>query len=509
MRSADVHHDTTMLVPGAHRVIRLLDVDEGPYAGALVTDRESVAVLTDADTLSGWAGWGHAGDEHVAGPLDVVRRSDGHDVLLPWCTERVAVFLGRREAVAELLSAGEVSTLVGSLLRGLDELGRSPSGTETGEWWLSDRGRPLFVIGHGDDARVAAATLIDRVHRTTLDRISARLLASIREGLQKDAQRPGAPTRQLQLWEGELFSIAAPRPLRRDTHAPERARDNEMARSLRAAPIETRRDARAAARGIEAGERSGVVHAVRLATIATITSVRETTRWIARCRSRFVTSGRRMATDHAMSESAQGRREGVERASARPLRRFIVAGAAGAMILAGGLLWPGGATGEAPAVDGAAMRDDGRDVEIAAEPGREEATRSPSAPAPQATTADDGAEDSGPDVPDLDDPVSAAPALLSAVYACAEQGDQACVEAVAPGSTAVNDILATEKKGSRAQQVQVSLVDEYGDVAVVRVSPASSGATASSSSGERMLVLVRPEEKWLVRDAYDVADQPG
>jgi hypothetical protein len=117
--------------------------------------------------------------------------------------------------------------------------------------------------------------------------------------------------------------------------------------------------------------------------------------------------------------------------------------------------------------------------------------------------------DSGPDVPDLDDPVSAAPALLSAVYACAEQGDQACVEAVAPGSTAVNDILATEKKGSRAQQVQVSLVDEYGDVAVVRVSPASSGATASSSSGERMLVLVRPEEKWLVRDAYDVADQPG
>lgn len=506
MRSADVHHDTTMLVPGAHRVIRLLDIDEGPYAGALVTDRDSVAVLADADALSGWAGWGHAGDEHVAGPLDVVRRSDGHDVLLPWCTERVAVFLGRREAVAELLSAGEVSTLVGSLLRGLDELGRSPSGTETGEWWLSDRGRPLFVIGQGDDARVAAATLIDRVHRTTVDRASARLLSSIREGLQKDAHRPGAPTRQLQLWEGELFAIAAPRPLRRDSHAPERARDNEMARSLRAAPIETRRDARAAARGIEAGERSGVVHTVRLATIA---SVRETTRWIARCRSRFVTSGRRMTTDHAASESAHRRGEGVERASVRPLRRFVVAGAAGALILAGGLLWPGGATGEAPAADGAGMKNDGGDAEITAEPGRDEATPSPSAPAPQATTADDGAGDSRPDVPDLEDPVSAAPALLSAVYACAEQGDQACDEAVAPGSTAVRDILATENTGSRAQQVQVSLVDEYGDVAVVRVSPVASGETASPSSGERMLVLVRPEEKWLVRDAYDVADQPG
>ncbi|NKF34206.1 hypothetical protein HER21_48140, partial [Pseudomonas sp. BGM005] len=82
-------------------------------------------------------------------------------------------------------------------------------------------------------------------------------------------------------------------------------------------------------------------------------------------------------------------------------------------------------------------------------------------------------------VPNPEDPVSAAPALLSAVYACAELGDQACVEAVAPGSTAVRDILDTEKKGSRAQQVQASLVDEYGDVAVVRVSAVSSGETSS------------------------------
>ncbi|MBT2486060.1 hypothetical protein J7E28_15260 [Microbacterium sp. ISL-108] len=59
----------------------------------------------------------------------------------------------------------------------------------------------------------------------------------------------------------------------------------------------------------------------------------------------------------------------------------------------------------------------------------------------------------------------------------------------------------------------MELVDEYGDVAVVRLrreegGPVDEGDTHPSAP-DQMLVLVRQDEKWLVRDAYSVADQPG
>jgi hypothetical protein len=53
-------------------------------------------------------------------------------------------------------------------------------------------------------------------------------------------------------------------------------------------------------------------------------------------------------------------------------------------------------------------------------------------------------------------------------------------------------------------------VDVYGDVAVIRMRSASAdGDGEGRAQHERMIVLVRIAEKWLVRDAYDVADQPG
>ena len=53
-------------------------------------------------------------------------------------------------------------------------------------------------------------------------------------------------------------------------------------------------------------------------------------------------------------------------------------------------------------------------------------------------------------------------------------------------------------------------MDEYGDVAVIRVStPSHSEDGATPGTRVQMVVLVRVDEKWLVRDAYDVADQPG
>lgn len=491
MNIPDGPPETNMLVPGAHRVIRLLGADEGPYKGVLVTDRDSVAVMTDADALSGWAGWGHAGDEHVAGPVDLVRRADGHDVLLPWCTERITVFLGRREAAAETLSAGEVSTLVGSLLRGLGELGHSSAAVEGGEWWLTDDGRPLFVIGAGEDARLGAATLIDLVHRATVDRTSARVLAAIRDGLRRGSDRPGAPHRQLQLWETELFSIAAPRPLRRDAHAPERVRDIEMARSLRAAPIESRRDARATARGVARRDRESA-HGGIVAVTAPLR------RALLQIVARWMKLAGPRTRAHRASASVRGlanaEREDAVGAPSRSGRRYLVAGAAAALILTGGLLWPG----EAPAMD-REVADTSADAAAGAAEAGSGATASPAEIPPDAVSEGTA----------LDDPVLAAPRLLAAIRQCADAGDDACGEAVAPGSTAVNDVGSAQSDGVGEAQEEFALVDEYGDVAVVRITTTAGGVADSPSTTERMLVLVNLEDEWLVRDAYDVADQPG
>ncbi len=54
------------------------------------------------------------------------------------------------------------------------------------------------------------------------------------------------------------------------------------------------------------------------------------------------------------------------------------------------------------------------------------------------------------------------------------------------------------------------LVDEYGDIAVIRATGSGDNSSAGSPGhqGEWILVLARTDEKWLVRDVYDVADQP-
>ncbi|MFV4914984.1 hypothetical protein PFZ49_16025, partial [Microbacterium lacticum] len=63
----------------------------------------------------------------------------------------------------------------------------------------------------------------------------------------------------------------------------------------------------------------------------------------------------------------------------------------------------------------------------------------------------------------------------------------------------------------------ITLVDEYGGVAVFRLEPAAAGtepptepteAEATGSGAAQILVLVSVDGKWLIRDVYDVADQP-
>lgn len=471
--TTDTEGGGAVLVPGAHRTIRKLGVDEGPFRGALVTSGEAVAVLADAEELSGWAGWGYAGSDHVAGPLDLVRRSDGHDVLLPWCTETVDAFLGRRAAIGAPLTAGEASTLVVSVLRGVGEV---VDGADRGRWWLTDGGRPVFVIGAGDDVRDAAAAVVDRVHRDGSDRALGRLLAAVRDGLVEGTARPRMSATQLERWEAELFEIAAPRALDTAMHAPERVRGIEMLREGGLRPPVTRRTSRGASGPSTLRDR------LRSKTADAAEWVHRTVGALSTGFRRRGGSGSRPAREARTTRDARG---------PSPRRKIAIAGAAAAAVIAGGLLWPGGATGEpsSPASRSSVPEPTSSALESSTAPGAEEPARATGSP-----------DEAGAS----DDPVAATTGLLDVISVCASRDDAVCAEAVASGATGVVDALgAISESGAPI----AALVDAYGDVAVIRLSQEGEGGDARP--GDMMLVLVRLDEKWLVRDVYGVADQPG
>lgn len=481
---------TPPLVPDAHRVVRSLDAAETPFGGLLVTRGEGVAVQVDAGALAGWAGWGFAGAEHIAAPLDVVRRRDGHDVLLPWCTERVTSLLARRHVVDEPLSLGECSTLVASVLRGIDELGE-PGARESGTWWVTGEGRPVFVVGEGEAACAGAARVVELVAEGCRDRGMGRVLAQVQMGLHLGEAQPRVPQRRIEEWEEALLQIASPRPLRCDVLTPERARD--AARAANARPSERQALGRRGIAGTGSVESRRARRAERPSLVgealgALRGSVAEAVRRVARA---LPNRNPRSSVGRSDSPSASGTRNRTdERVGPRSRRRsLLIAAAAAVAVLAGGLLWPGGESGEAAEGHGAPSRM-APESATATEP----ATAEETAGAPTPTPA---AEDLGTSTPASDETaVTAAASLLIGAAACVEAEAPSCPEVIAEGST-VDVVELGEIAGT---EPAITPVDEYGDVAVIR---------AESPAAPRILVLVRMNEKWLVRDVYDVADQPS
>ncbi|GAB3599356.1 hypothetical protein [Microbacterium tumbae] len=164
-----------------------------------------------------------------------------------------------------------------------------------------------------------------------------------------------------------------------------------------------------------------------------------------------------------------------------------------------GLLLPGGDDAPSGAAQAASTeqrvvpaRPDVDDASaVDAGDGETGTTEGDRAPAPRSRPTTPSTTD-GPD-----DPVVATEALLRALSACADQGDPECPTALAEGANADPEAIL-----GASGTVAPVLVDDYGDIAVVRIG--GDGA----KSGEQMLVLIRQDGKWLVRDAYDVADQP-
>jgi hypothetical protein len=165
----------------------------------------------------------------------------------------------------------------------------------------------------------------------------------------------------------------------------------------------------------------------------------------------------------------------------------VVAGALGAAVLIVGLLWPSDG-GDAPAEassqkvqapagsDGAAGDGEGHGVPPTPHP----------APSPSDLSLDAGAA------------LDAVPALLDAVDTCIRNAVEHCADAVAEGArTPSNGVASLGSSASTA-----TLVDDYGDVAVIRLTP------TEAEIAEQMIVLERRNDIWLVRDVYDVAHQP-
>ena len=146
------------------------------------------------------------------------------------------------------------------------------------------------------------------------------------------------------------------------------------------------------------------------------------------------------------------------------------------MVLIGGLLWP--TDGGGPATAG-----------VPADPPAT-STPSPASASPEPVVdrpVEDGTE------PDL---AVIAADLLSARTECAS--DQACLEQVievvdAPFPGGVVDLAAADRT--------VTLLDEFGGAAVLRVE-----ASASPASPQ-LVVIVRTGDRWLLRDVYDVPEQ--
>jgi hypothetical protein len=431
-----------------YRVIRLVTGEpDSPWPGALVCDPSGeTSLLVDAALVGDdWDGWKADPTGHVLAPLDILRRPDGHEILLPVCTERLGDFLDRRSGE---LSIGEGVTVAVSLLRGLSEL-KTREQAPCGSWWLTESGRPVFAT---DTAPTPAeAETEDLLRRLSTD--LPPLEPALREALGA-ASDPRRRTREFERAEEDVFAVAEPTALATSTLGPKRARGRLPVDPVLAPAARADGDAPSWALSLSRHLDADWADLVSRTTTGVWRALRD--------------------------RRAPGRR-----------RPVLAAGGIAAVVLIGGLLWPSGGGGPATA-------------ETAQSPTR--TTPSPSSavtpsadapPAGKATDAEKGADRpepaGGEDPTDL---ASIAAALLTARSACA--GDADCLAGVLERSDAAFPAGVVDLPD---EERTTTLLDEFGGAAVLRVDHAAGAATA------QLVVIVSVDGRWLLRDVHDVAER--
>ncbi|WP_404432971.1 hypothetical protein LG299_01830 [Microbacterium lacus] len=434
--------DLRLLQP--YRAIRRITAgSDGPFGGLLCrTEVGDVGILVDIAALpSDWTGWEADAGGHLLSPQDVIRRGSTHGVLLPVCAERLGDTIAQRGRRAAALRAGEAVTVAVSVLRGLSEL-QQLHADGTGEWWVTDTGRPVLVTEVGelrpDEASVA-------ILRDVAQAFTARLA----EDVIAAAGRERLAARDLHAIEDDLFRFAAAEPLRSG------ASSSTLVRSLPSAHHERAIDWRADNEEVEHAERRMPWHDLVArhvdADIADLVSRTTTAVW------------RRATTPRPRSRG----------------RAWMWAAGAGAVVLAGGLALPSGAAQPAPSPT---------DTPAVASPG---ATETP-APLESAESTEVTV------VTEASHPTAIVTALLDARASCGS--DPMCLAEV------MTDPAAQIEPGTvdlNPSERTVTLVDEFGGVAVVRVDAVDAQLPA------QLVVIEQHNERWLLRDVYSVAQQPS
>ncbi len=102
------------------------------------------------------------------------------------------------------------------------------------------RGRPVFVLGPGQDASTAVLVIVDRLRAECTDKTMARVLDRTRDRVRSAAAQRRVPRRLLEDAESDLLEIAAPRPLEEaaeDRAAPTEAGVSGAVRRVRTEPV--------------------------------------------------------------------------------------------------------------------------------------------------------------------------------------------------------------------------------------------------------------------------------
>ena len=448
--------------------LRHLGADEAPYPGWLHAGTPPT-MWVELDQLPEDV-WRCAPDGHLLVPVDVARTLDGLAAVVPHCPTRLSIGL------AERATPGGTVTIAVSMVRAAAEA-RDHGFTE-GSWWLDASGRPVLAVHDG------AAWVDDG--RDLLEHLAERAGALLGEALVRAAILLGE-TRwrngDVESCEDQLFAAAEPEPLDGMDAAPRgdgRFPLPLRATTVRAARVETEPAAAESwlARFTDADWAGRVAEAVR-GVVAIPGRLRERVR------------GRREEPSSRRSRAEKGKAERAERTHSSPsVRRrapLLVAVAVGAVVIGGGLLWP---EPERPAVADSQSR---RPVGSAGV----DATMPP-------VTAASGDEASGDEVrtraatpaaPEPTDLEGVALDIVRALGRCGALAGECAALLERPEMAAPTGVVV-----SGAADTVTTLLDEYGGVAVFRVE--------SAALAPQILVLVSVNGKWLVRDVYDVADQP-
>lgn len=440
--------------------LRRVGAGESPYRGTLVRAGAGVHLLLDPDEVpASELFWTPREDSHVLRAWDVVHpgglgQDAGPAAVVEACREPLEDFLNGRAVDAGALSPGECTTIAVGLLRGLQELREGGEGGASGRWWLTSTARPVFVLCAAGVDGASGAVEVLRLMTGLVPPEDGTAEALVRAAVA--LTRGGARDDDIERCEESFFAWGEPEPLRPRGRADREALGRITAPSAGAIRVSSLGEDEAPASAPE-GAPSSFETLVGGADEDWKQTLQDSSAAVRRAWGRW----RSAARDR--KPSARQRRPRL-----LPLAVFavlLVLATAGMLALLGGA--PGDAN-PAPSSAGAMAPDPAA------------SGQSPTPTSPPAAPVDI---------------VGAVGELLDARRSCGS--DPACVSQIAERP----DLEITAGAASADRGVrQLRLLDDYGDVAVVRAD--------AEGLPSQLVVLARHDGLWLLREVLDLAQQP-